>query len=86
MTEEQKQHYSNDKNHWCIVKQMGATPFYYTGYFGKNEGEEIMKPSLSMDFNEAVKLHSKIAAEMVLSGLKSCSGVKDFIVQDHKWI
>ncbi len=86
MEEEKKDHYSPERNHWCIVKYVGSTPFYYTGWFGKNMGDEKMKPAISIDFNEALKLHSKMASEMVLNGLKSCSGTHDFKVEDHKWM
>lgn len=85
-TEEEKAHYSPEINHWCIVWLVKGATLYYTGWFGKNHGDEIMKPALSLDFNEALKMHSKIAAEMVLNGLKSCSSVENFIIQDHKWM
>lgn len=81
-TQEEKDHYSPDMNHWCLVKYVGATPMYYTGWFGGKE----LKPSISIDFNEALKLHSKIAAEQVMNGLKFCSNVKGFKIEGHKWM
>ena len=86
MKKEENEHYSSEKNHWCIVNYISGTLYYYTGWFGKNNGDDIMKPAISIDFNDALKMHSKIAAEKVLNGLKSCSGVKNFIVEDHKWM
>lgn len=85
-TEEEKDHYSSERNHWCIVSLLNGTPFYYTGWFGKNNGDNLIKPAISIDFNEALKMHSKKAAEMVLNGLKSCSSVEGFVIQSHKWM
>ncbi len=85
-TPEQKDHYSPDRNHWCIVCLLNQVPFYYTGYFGTNTGSQILQPKISIDFNDALKMHSKIAAQQVLTGLKSCSKADGFIIQDHKWM
>lgn len=86
--ENKEDHFSSDKNHWCLVNYLGNTPFYYTGWFGKNNGDQNYKPGISIDFNEALKLHSKIAAEQVLNGLKNCSGVDAnfFKIEDHAWM
>lgn len=82
-TEEEKDHYSPDRNHWCLVKYLGSTPMYYTGWFADTEN---LRPAISIDFNKALKLHSKIAAEQIINGLKSCANITDFKVEDHKWI
>jgi hypothetical protein len=88
LTEEQKDHFSSERNHWCIVQYTGShTPFYYAGYFGKRLGQE-MKPAFTLDFNGALKLHSKIAAEELLRELMrhvpelfgACK------VEDHRWM
>ena len=82
-TEEEKDHYLPERNHWCLVEYVGSTPMYYTGWFG---GKEKLKPSVSIDFNKALKLHSKIAAEQIVNGLKSCSNVVYFKVEEHLWV
>jgi len=82
LTEEELDHFSGKRNHWCIVTYMGSyTPFYYMGWFGEG------KPAVTIDFNKALKCHSKIAANIVLEGLKSCSGFdcSDYKVEDHAW-
>ncbi len=88
-TEEQKDHFSPDRNHWCIVKysKNQPPPIYYQGYFGKWQGGELL-PAFGLDFNEALKLHSKIAAETLLHKLtrhapETMEGAK---VEDHKWM
>lgn len=80
MNVEEQDHYSSDRNHWCIVSQLNSVPFYYTGWFGDG------KPAITIDFNKALKMHSKMAAEMVLNGLKSCSSAEGFVIQDHRWM
>lgn len=86
-TAEQAAHFSPDLNHWCIVSYVNQTPFYYTGYFGSNKAQNIeLQPALSIDFNNALKCHSKIAAEQILTGLKNCSKADNFVIEDHKYI
>jgi hypothetical protein len=81
------EHYDSRKNHWCIVTYVGSTPWYYTGYFGKIHNQVSMKPAISIDFEKALKMHTKMAAEQVLQGLIECSGVKkdEYKVEDHAW-
>jgi len=97
-TEEQKDHFSADRNHWCVVEYQGATPWYYAGYFGRSGGGKdefgmpivsSIKPAFTIDFNEALKLHSKIAAENILNNLKkhaSSSLTNSCKVEDHRWM
>lgn len=81
LTDEEKQHFSGKNNHWCIVHYIGGTVFYYEGYFGKG------KPAFTADFNDALKCHSRIAANQILLGLKACSGFdcSEYKVEDHAW-
>lgn len=87
-TEEQKYHFSPDRNHWCIVKYYnGSVPLYYQGFFGAPQGFEL-KPSFGFEFDQALKCHSKIEAERILGKLnrhaqESVEGCK---VEDHKWM
>lgn len=83
LTDEEKQHFSGNNNHWCIVDYINGTPFYYMGWFGGIEP----KPAFTIDFNDALKCHSKIAANQILNGLKSCShfDCSHFKVEDHAW-
>lgn len=80
-TEEELDHFSGKRNHWCIVTYIGGMLFYYEGYFGKG------KPAITSDFNDALKCHSKIAAQQILLGLQACSGFdcSDYKVEDHAW-
>jgi hypothetical protein len=88
MTEEEKDHYSADRNHWCIVKYAGATPVYYAGYYGKYNGQENVLPAFTTDFNQALKLHSKIAAEQLFASLKrhAVNNFSECNVEDHRWM
>lgn len=85
MATEIEDHYSSERNHWCIVMYINSTPLYYTGWFGKNINDDIMKPAMSTDFESALKLHSKIAAQTVLNGLQSCSKSSGLKIEDHMW-
>lgn len=87
-TEEQKDHFSPDRNHWCIVKYSNYTPVYYAGYFGKYNGQDGVLPAFTTDFNQALKLHSKIAAETVFHNLKrhTPEPFEKAKVEDHKWM
>lgn len=88
MTQEQKDHFSSERNHWCIVKYSNYTPIYYAGYFGKYNGHEEVLPAFTTDFNQALKLHSKIAAEALLNDLKkhTLEPFKNANVEDHAWM
>jgi hypothetical protein len=86
-TEEQKDHFSPDRNHWCIVRYVKGTPLYYQGYFAASNKDMFdaptmhlpLKPAFGIDFNDAAKFHSKIAAEFVFQNLQRYSkdAVKD---------
>ena len=82
MTEQEKRdHFSGDRNHWCIVTYISHTPFYYEGFFKNNE------PVFTISFNDAMKCHSKFAVEHILNKFKSCTSVdtSKFKVEDHAW-
>ncbi len=56
------------KDFWCIVSYIRTTPYYYCGYYKKTPSiSEDLKPVLSIDFNDAMKLHSEAEAKRVLS-------------------
>lgn len=81
MTEQEKDHFSGKRNHWCIVTYVYNAPCYYEGFFKNNQ------PVLTFDFNDALKLHSKIAANHILHKMKTCGtiDVSKYKVEDHAW-
>lgn len=88
---ETKDHFSPDRNHWCIVKYFNHAPLYYVGYFGKNDsgaGDKELLPAFTLDFNKALKMHSRIAADGLLKELNRHSeqAVAECKVKDHKWM
>lgn len=86
LTTEQIDHFSGNRNHWCIVHYLNYTPFYYMGWFGETK-DKVFKPAFTIDFNKAMKCHSRIAANEILNGLKSCSQTdcSEYKVEDHAW-
>lgn len=66
---------------WCIVTYVGSTPMYYAGYFKAHYGEPL-KPVISVSFDDALKCHSKEAAQKILNNL-NVSGWK---VEDHMYM
>jgi hypothetical protein len=69
------------KNFWCIVTYIGATPYYYCGYYKKRTHvDENLKPVLSCDFNDAMKLHNESEAKRILSLMNIGS---DYKVEEH---
>lgn len=88
MNDEQKDHYSPDRNHWCIVKYADHTPIYYAGYFGKYNGSNDPLPAFTTDFNQALKLHSRIAADTLFSNLQrhTPQPFEKCKVEDHRWM
>lgn len=87
LTQEQKDHFSSERSHWCVVKYTRATPWYYAGYFGAYQGQQELRPAFTIDFNNALKMHSRIAADEVLYNLKrhAPESVNDCKVEDHMW-
>ena len=77
----------NNIGYWCIVKySKGNTPLYYCGYFGKYSGTELL-PSISTDFEQAVKCITKQAADNLLANLKKHAPVtsENFVVEEHMY-
>lgn len=71
------------KDFWCIVTYLGATPYYYCGYYKKhNHLDEELKPVLSCDFNDAMKLHSQSEAKKILWAMAMGS---DWKVEEHAY-
>jgi hypothetical protein len=87
-TEEQKDHFSSDRNHWCIVKYTSNLPMYYAGYFGAYSGQTETAPAFTSDFNKALKLHSRIAADELFTELKRHTPLPftEAKVEDHRWM
>jgi len=81
-TPEEIDHFSGKRTHWCIVYYIQYTPFYYMGFFNSEN-----KPAFTIDFNKAMKCHSRIAAQQILDGINSCSGIgeNNFKVEEHAW-
>lgn len=87
-TTEEQEHFSPDRNHWCIVKYAGTIPLYYAGYYARYNGQKESLPAFTSDFDQSLKLHSKIAAEVLFNNLKrhSADNFNDCKVEDHSWM
>lgn len=69
-------------NFWCIVTYIGATPFYYAGYYGRHSGEVELRPALTSDFNQSMKLHNREEAVRILSRMNK----PEWKVEEHAYM
>lgn len=69
---------------WCIVTYVkeGTAPLYYCGYYKNYNGETELKPVLSHNFNDALKLHSKQEAVRI----KQSMGKLLWKVEEHAYM
>lgn len=73
---------NNQNSFWCIVAYAGPTPFYYTGWYCACDENKKSKPCLSLNFGQAMKLHSKEEAIRILSAM----AIEGWKVEEHAWI
>ncbi len=64
------------KNFWCIVTYVGASPLYYCGYFKKGN------PAISADFYDALKLHDEAEAQRILKNIP----VSAWVIEEHAYV
>jgi hypothetical protein len=65
---------------WCIVSYVGATPFFYCGYYVLDPDDNMVKPMLSSSFDYALKT-TKECAGMIYQAMGAES--KGWKVEEH---